>query len=120
MNEDQPARLCIESFFRQALAHSQDESRGCGCMTANEAVELAPHDADVQRLVAEDFQAIEDEFTQAVARGQADGSLASRQGARVLAHFLLVGLQGLEVMLRARSEQTRLEDTVSVMLAVLD
>src|SRR5690242_19832109 len=53
LNDRQPARLAIEDFFRQVLAHSQDETRGCGCMTANEAVELAPHDANIQQLVAE-------------------------------------------------------------------
>jgi TetR/AcrR family transcriptional regulator, transcriptional repressor for nem operon len=120
LNDSQPARLAIEEFFRQVLAHSQSKEGVFGCMTANEAVELAPHDADIQRLVAEDFQAIEDEFSQAIARGQADGSIANRQEPRILAHFLLVGLQGLEVMLRARCEQARLDDTVSVMVAVLD
>jgi TetR/AcrR family transcriptional repressor of nem operon len=120
LNDDQPARLSIEEFFRQVLAHSQSDTGASGCMTANEAVELAPHDADIQRLVAEDFQAIEDAFTQAIIRGQTDGSIANRQESRVLAHFLLVGLQGLEVMLRARCEQARLDNTVSIMVAVLD
>ncbi len=120
LNDGQPTRLSIENFFRQVLAHSQDETRVCGCMTANEAVELAPHDANIQRLVAEDFQAIEDAFTQAIARGQADGSIANCQEPRILAHFLLVGLQGLEVMLRAKCEPARLDNTVSVMVAVLD
>lgn len=120
LNDGRPARLSIETFFRQVLAHSRDQAHVPGCMTANEAVELAPHDEDIQKLVAGDFQAIEDEFAPTIARGQADGSIASRQDPRRLAHFLLVGLQGLEVMLRAKTEQAPLEDTISVMLAVLD
>jgi TetR/AcrR family transcriptional regulator, transcriptional repressor for nem operon len=120
LNDGQPARLSIENFFRQVLARAQDETRVCGCMTANEAVELAPHDAYVQKLVTEDFQAIEDAFSLAIGRGQADGSIANRQEPRILAHFLLVGLQGLEVMFRARCEPGRLDNTVSVMMAVLD
>ncbi len=120
LNDGQPARQSIETFFRQGVSHSQDETRVCGCMTANEAVELAPHDADIQQLVAEDFQAIEDTFTRTIARGQADGSITSRQEPRLLARFLLVGLQGLQVMARARSDRARLEDAVTVMLAALD
>jgi TetR/AcrR family transcriptional repressor of nem operon len=120
LNDGQPARLSIETFFRQVLVHSQSDARACGCMTANEAVELAPHDAGIQRLVAEDFQAIEEAFTQAITRGQADGSIANRQEPRILAHFLLVGLQGVEVMLRAKCERTQLENTISVMVSVLD
>ena len=120
LNNCQSARQSIETFFRQGVAHSQDETRVCGCMTANEAVELAPHDTDIQRLVAEDFQAIEDAFNQAIARGQADGSIKSRQEPRLLARFLLVGLQGLQVMARAKSDRARLDDTVTVMMTVLD
>ena len=89
-------------------------------MTANQAVELAPHDVDVQKLVAEDFQAVEDAFTRAIERGQADGSIASREEPRKLARFLVVGLGGLEVMARARSERARLDDAVTVMMAALD
>ena len=39
---------------------------------------------------------------------------------RKLARFLVVGLQGLEVMARAKSERARLDDTVTVMMAALD
>jgi TetR/AcrR family transcriptional repressor of nem operon len=120
LNNGQPARQSIETFFRQGVAHSQDKTRIYGCMTANEAVELAPHDADIRRLVAEDFQAIEDAFTQAIARGHADSSIASRQEPRVLARFLLVGLQGLQVMARAKSDRARMDDAVTVMMAALD
>ncbi|MDD5371462.1 MAG: TetR/AcrR family transcriptional regulator [Anaerolineaceae bacterium] len=120
LNNPQPARQCIETFFRQGVAHSQDKMRACGCMVANEAVELAPHDADIQRLVAEDFQAVEDLFTQAIQRGLADGSITSRHEPRRVACFLVVGLQGLQVMARAKSDRARLDDAVTVMLAALD
>ncbi len=120
LNDGCPARQSIETFFREGVARAAAPEHRCGCMTANEAVELAPHDVDVRRLVAEDFQAVEDAFTRAVARGQADGSIASREAPRKLARFLVVGLQGLQVMSRAKSERARLDDTVTVMMAALD
>jgi TetR/AcrR family transcriptional repressor of nem operon len=120
LNDGQPARLSIESFFRQILTRSQDEACARGCMTANEAVELAPRDREIQRLVAEDFHAIEDAFAQAIARGQTDGSIANCQEPRTLAQFLLVGLQGLQVMMRAQTDCTRLAESVTVMLIALD
>ena len=71
MNNGQPARQSIETFFRQGIAHSQDPTHAYGCMTANEAVELAPHDVDIQQLVAEDFQAFEDENSSGLLIGPA-------------------------------------------------
>ncbi len=120
LNNGQPARQSIETFFRQGIAHSQDKTQVNGCMTANEAVELAPHDAEIQRLVAEDFQAVEDEFARAVTRGHKDGSIANRQETRALARFLVVCLQGFQVMARAKSDLARLEDSVTVIMTTLD
>jgi TetR/AcrR family transcriptional repressor of nem operon len=120
LNDGQTARNSIESFFRYAVARSQDDAGARGCMTANEAIELAPHDAEVQQLVADDFHAIEEAFARTIVRGQADGSIANQQKPRTLARFLLVGLQGLQVIARAQSGRARLDDAVSVMMAALD
>jgi TetR/AcrR family transcriptional regulator, transcriptional repressor for nem operon len=68
-------------------------------MTANEAVELAPYDLDVRQMISQDFRAIEDFFTQAIILGQVDGSIPIRQKPRLLARFLVVSLQGLQVIM---------------------
>lgn len=122
--DGRPERQSIEGFFRQVVVHNCEPAQayGCmkGCMTANEAVELAPHDGHVQRLVVDDFQAVEDAFAAAVERGQAGGSIASRATPRALARFLVMGLQGLQVMARGGTDRTRLDDAVTVMLSALD
>lgn len=118
--DDGPARQSIERLLREAVAHAAGLAELCGSMTTNQAVELAPHDIDVRKLVDEDFQAIEDAFVRAIERGQAEGSIASREQPRRLARFLVVGLGGLEVMARAKSGPARLEDAVSQMMAAFD
>lgn len=120
LNDGQPARQSIEKFFRQGVARAEAPEHAYGCMTANEAVELAPHDLDIQQLVTADFQALEEAFARAILRGQADGSIARDKEPRQLARFLVVSLQGLQVMVRAKSRRTLLDDTLTVMLAALD
>lgn len=120
LNNGQPARQAIEEFFRQSVARVKVPEHAYGCMTVNEAVELAPHDVDIQQLVSQDFQAVEEAFAGAILRGQADGSIASDKDAHQLARFLVVSLHGLKVMARARSERALLDDTVTVMLSALD
>ena len=119
LNDGQPARLSIERFLREVVRHVAQADHECASMTAAEAVELAPHDVDVRERVARDFQAVEDAFTDAIARGQADGSITRGGEPRKLARFLVVGLGGLEVMARANSERVRLDDSVAVMLDAL-
>src|SRR5512142_2575295 len=38
LNNGQPVRQSIETFFCQVVYHISDSSHGSGCMTANEAV----------------------------------------------------------------------------------
>ena len=120
LNNGQTARQSIEEFFRLGVAQVDNPEHAYGCMTANEAVELAPHDVDIQGLVEEDFQAVEDAFARAIRRGQMEGSINSDKDLRQLARFLVVSLQGLQVMARAKVDRIFLDDTVTVMLKALD
>ncbi len=120
LNDRRPARQSIEVFFDDILVHATDEERPYGCMSCNEAVELGPDDAEVRKLVAADFQAVEDLFADALQRGQRDGSIRNQASSRALARFLTVNLQGLQVMARARVDASRLTDNVKVMLSTLD
>jgi TetR/AcrR family transcriptional regulator, transcriptional repressor for nem operon len=120
LNDGRPARQSIETFFVEILGHATEKERPYGCMSCNEAVELSPDDEEVRKLVAADFQAVEDLFADAIQRGQHDGSIRNQESARALARFLTVNLQGLQVMARARVDASRLRDNVKVMLAAFD
>jgi TetR/AcrR family transcriptional regulator, transcriptional repressor for nem operon len=120
LNDGRSARESIETFFTDIVGHTTDKERPYGCMSCNEAVEMSPDDEEVRRLVAADFQAVEDLFADAVRRGQKDGSIRNQGSSRALARFLTVNLQGLHVMARAQVDASRLRDNVKVMLSTLD
>ncbi|WP_119462824.1 TetR/AcrR family transcriptional regulator [Rhodospirillaceae bacterium SYSU D60014] len=115
-----PARQSIESFFYAVVDKACPQSNGRGCMSCNEAVELAPHDPSVRRQIERHLSATEEIFADAIRRGQADGSIGGQHDAHRLARFLTVGLSGLQVMARAKSEPGRLEDSLAVMMAALN
>jgi len=117
LNDGRPARESIAGFF---TIHALHPERRYGCMSCNEAVELAPRDEEIQRLVNADFEGVVDAFAAAIIRGQADGSVTSREDPRKLASFLAVGLQGLNVMARAGADVGRLGESITVMLSTLD
>jgi TetR/AcrR family transcriptional repressor of nem operon len=114
------AREAIETFFRVIVSDARDPSRGSGCMSINQAVELAPHDPDVRRRVEEDFQRIEDAFTAAIERGQAEGAVARHRAPRDLARLLVLAFPGLQVMVRAGTDPARIEGSLSQLLSLLD
>ncbi len=119
LRSEATAYLSIRSFFYAVLEHAQSEERPFGCMSCNEAVELAPHDPEVRRLIERDFSGMEDAFAEVIKRGKSDGSISSANGVRQLARFLVVSHQGLQVMVRSRTDGDRIEDALNLILQAL-
>ncbi|MFC3798914.1 TetR/AcrR family transcriptional regulator [Cohnella sp. GCM10012308] len=111
------AYLAISTAFQTVL---DGKGNQMGCMTANEAIELAPHDPKLQEMVESDFHEIEQVFLATIERGKQNGSLCTGTESRKLARFLTVSLQGINVMIRAKAHRDVMEDTVSVILEKLN
>lgn len=113
------ARHAISSFFEMIVAETRSDDPK-GCMSINQAVEMAPRDADIRARVLSDFRLIEDALAQTIERGRSDGSIDNTRSARELAGLLVLLFPGLQVMVRAGFDQARLDDWLRVVLANLD
>lgn len=119
LNQSPTAYASIQAFFEMVIDHAQKDAQPFGCMSCNEAAELAPHDEEVQQLVEQDFVGIEESFVEAIERGKKDGSVSLDKDARKLARFLCTNHQGLQIMARAKADRERLDDALSVMMSAL-
>lgn len=70
----------------------------CGCLIVNIAVELAPHDSEVEAGVRRHLDALAAILAGAVARGQDDGSIAPEIDPARTADALLNLLAGMQVL----------------------
>lgn len=113
------AYAAIAAFFRMVLKHARAEDRPFGCMSCNEAAEMAPHDEEIQKLIERDFDGMENAFAEAIARGHADGSISASHDARQYARFLNATHHGLQIMARTRSQIDRMDDVLTVTLRAL-
>lgn len=118
LGED-PARAAIEKFFRMAISDAWT-CNGEGCMSINQAVELAPTDAEVASRVRGDFLGMERSFAKTIERGQREGSIASSMPALDLARLLVLAFPGLQVMVRAGCDATDIEARLTALLAILN
>ena len=114
------AKESIATFFRMIVSDAKAPEFINGCMSINQAVELAPHDEAIATRVDEDFQKIEDALAEAIERGQRAGSIATRRDARNIAQLMVVAFPGFQVLVRAGSPQTRLNHALDELLAILD
>ena len=114
------ARQAIDIFFRMIITDAHAPEFRHGCMSINQAVEMAPHDPEIRSRVDEDFQRIEDALTRTIERGQAEGSVKGDRNARQLAQLMVVVFPGLQVLVRAGSNSTRLEEALALLLSYLE
>lgn len=118
--QQQPARHAIGTFFHSLFADVNATEPLLGCMSINQAVELAPHDPAVRERVVQDLQQMEEVLTRALERGQQDGSVASRRPARELAKLLVLAFPGLQVMARAGYSRRQLDEALHLLFTCLD
>jgi TetR/AcrR family transcriptional regulator, transcriptional repressor for nem operon len=109
----------IEAVFRRSLDGLFQFQPRRGCLLANSAVELAPHDPDVAARISDYIRRTGDAFEDALVRARDRGEIPSESDPRALARFLVNTLHGLRVLARAGADRETLEDTVRVALGAL-
>jgi len=89
-------------------------------MVVNSALEMAPHDPEFRKTLAETLKRIESFFLACVEKGQADGTITSARPAAGLAQHLLGVLMGVRVLARVRPEPALLDGVIGIALTSLD
>jgi len=112
-------KTALRRLFEDVIAEPQEQKRR-GCLLINTAVELAPHDPDAARLVADNQRATERLFARALEVAREEGELAAHVDVRAVARFLVAALQGLRVAAKADPNRGRLRDITKIALSVLD
>ncbi len=115
---DSPVEAIRYVFERSVKGLVSFEPRR-GCLLANTAVELGPHDPEVAERISGYVRRTEDAFEDALVRARASGEISEEQDPKALARFLVTNLHGLRVMARAGADRETLQDTVEVVLGVL-
>lgn len=118
--EQGSARQAIEAFFHLLFADVNAVEPALGCMSINQAVELAPRDPEIRQRVVQDLHSIEEALTRATERGQQEGSLTSLRPARDLAKLLVLAFPGLQVMARAGYSRQELDEALQLLLTHLE
>ena len=109
----------IEEVFRRTVDGLVSFEPRRGCLMANSAVELAPHDPEVAEKISRYVSRTEEAFEGALFRAREAGEIPPDSDPKALARFLVNNLHGLRVLARAGAERGMLEDTVWIVLEAL-
>ncbi|CDN56761.1 Transcriptional regulator, TetR family [Neorhizobium galegae bv. officinalis bv. officinalis str. HAMBI 1141] len=118
--ETKPPREAIGAFFNEIIDRSLSDTKRKGCMLVNSALEVAPHDDEFQRVVAQVLVQVEAFFRRCIESGQKDGSINRCQNASDMAGTLLGTLLGIRVLARTRPDRDLLEGLIRPIFALLE
>ncbi len=119
LESSMPPRDAIAAFLDEVIERSLSDRQRRGCMLVNSALELAPHDADFRRVVADELAHIEAFFRRCVQAAQQAGAITATQNAEDLARLLLSVLLGIRVLARTRPQRALLEGVARPVLSML-
>lgn len=119
---DQPGSACeaIKTFFRGLVNMAGTDAARKGCLVANTAMELSPHDKEAGKRITIALQWVENRFYQALVRAREQGELNDSKDLRAIARTLACLLQGAAVMAKAGADKLTLQDILRSGLSILD
>jgi len=112
-----PPRQAIETFLQEIVERSL-ESR-LGCMLANAALEVAPHDRGIADVVAQRMGELESFFRRCVVAGQRAGDISPDIDPGDTARLFLTTVMGLRVLARGFPDRAVLEGAARQAISVL-
>ncbi|OUS79720.1 TetR/AcrR family transcriptional regulator [Rhodococcus sp. NCIMB 12038] len=110
----------IPAFFDEIIGTGAEGWQRFGCMSTNQAAELAQSDREVCTRVAEDHQLLEDAFADHLSAGQDAGTVPASVDTRAAASALVTAFSGFQLTVRAGMDRTRLERSLAYLLAPLE
>jgi TetR/AcrR family transcriptional repressor of nem operon len=108
-------RLVLERSIND-LVKDKDHK---GCFLVNAAVEMAPHDKEVNGMLCQNDKYMEEYFYETIKKGQDSGEIANAQDARLLAQFIINSIKGIRVTAKSVNDKKVFNQIIALTMSVL-
>lgn len=113
-------REAIRAFLAEIVERSLKDPDRKGCLLVNSALDVAPHDAEIGKVVAGYLDELRAFFRRNIEAAQRDGQIAESIDAGEIAGHLLGVLLGIRVLARTGARRQALESVARPALALLE
>lgn len=113
-------RQAIEAFFKEVIARSLSDPDRRGCLIVNSALEVAPHDQELQLVISAYLREIESFFSRCMAAAADAGEMTPTVDIADAQRLFLAILLGIRVASRANPERALLEGMLRPALALFE
>lgn len=120
LERDGRPKEAIRAFLAEIIERSLADRDRKGCMLVNSALDVAPHDAEIGKVVAGYLDEIRAFFQRNIEAGRSAGQMPRNLDAAAVAAHLLGVLMGIRVLARTRPDRALLENVARPALGLLD
>jgi TetR/AcrR family transcriptional repressor of nem operon len=110
----------IRAFLAEIVDRSLEDPDRKGCLLVNSALDVAPHDAAIGRVVADYLGELRAFFRRNLVAARAAGQVPRQADPDELANHLLGVVLGIRVLARTRADRAQLEAIARPALRLLD
>jgi TetR/AcrR family transcriptional repressor of nem operon len=120
MEDEHRPKEAIRAFVAEIIERSLKDPDRKGCLLINSALDVAPHDAEIGKVVAGYLDELRAFFRRNVEAAQAEGQAPKALDAEEVSGHLLGVLAGIRVLARTGARRKTLEAVARPALALLD
>jgi TetR/AcrR family transcriptional regulator, transcriptional repressor for nem operon len=118
--QNRPVKEGIRTFFEELVEEEYKKETNKGCFCINTMVELASHNEKFKILTREHQMYLSVLFQELIEEGVRNGEFTNNLNSKTLAQMLVTSLVGLTVMIKSRPERSFIDNSLAVILTVLD
>ena len=119
LEQPESPKAGLTQWLRQLVATYGNYDDGRGCFVVNSLVEMAPHDAEVKQLVANQIEYLRTLICRAIVSGQALGEFRDDIDAEDLSLLLLNLVHGIIVSAKGAIPKQKLQRQAELAIALL-
>jgi TetR/AcrR family transcriptional regulator, transcriptional repressor for nem operon len=109
----------LREMLYQTLTSCPADKVKNGCILVNTAVEMAPHDIEINEMIAGNQKDVEQIIYKAILKGQQKGQVTKQHNAKTLSKFILNTFTGLRVSVKTNPDKKAIGEIINVALSVL-
>ena len=118
--QNRPVKEGIRTFFEELVDEEYKKKPNKGCFCLNTMVELASHNEKFEILTREHQMYLSVLFQELIDEGLRKGEFTNDLNSKALAQMLVTSLVGITVLIKSRPERSFIDNSLAVMLTVLD
>lgn len=113
------AKEAVKQLLEYITRNLLNDEQHKGCFMVNAGVEVAPHDAEVNKLLCKNEQQLENVFYNTIKRGQESGEIDAGKDAMALTRFISNTVKGIQVSAKSTTDRAFFDDIIQTTMSVL-